>query len=149
MNNNKYLVLAVDRQKALLFAMVDGIVESNAVVLSNSVPQKVKHGDDTWDAQDKIFRHIEDHLHRHLEKVAKKTTEFAKKNRVSGILIGGHKPLFAKVEKHIPYPFSKKIKGTFVTELKIPQNDIIKKAVKKLERLERLAENERLQKALQ
>lgn len=146
--NKKYLILAVDRQKALLFALVDGLVENEAVLVYDYVPQKVKHGDDTWDAQDKIFRHIEDHLHRHLKNVAKKASEFAKEYKITGILIGGHKPLFSKIEKYIPYPLSKKIKGTFVTELKIPQNDIIKKAVKLIEQLDRRAEDDKLQKAL-
>lgn len=128
MKNQTYMILLVDRQKAKMFTLVDGAVGQVEEFKDGHVPQKVKHGDDTWDAQDKIFRHIEDHLHRHLALIGKKAAAFAKENSITGVIIGSHKPLFLKIEKHLPYPLSLKVKGKFVTELKAPFNEILRRA---------------------
>ena len=136
MKNKIYMVLLVDRQKAKMFTISDGAVEKIEEFKDGHVPQKVKHGDDTWDAQDKIFRHIEDHLHRHLTLVGKKAAAFTKENNITGIIIGSHRPLFSKIEKHLPYPLSRKIKGRFVTELKAPFNEILQRAERLIEQIE-------------
>lgn len=131
-----YMVLLVDRQKAKMFTLIDGSVERVEEIKDGHVPQKVKHGDDTWDAQNKIFRHIEDHLHRHLTLVSQKAAIFAKENHIAVIIIGSHKPLFSKIEKHLPYPLSQKVKGTFVTELKAPFNEVLKRAKRLIDQIE-------------
>lgn len=131
-----YMVLLVDRQKAKMFILTNGTVANIVEIKDGHVPQKVKHGDDTWDAQNKIFRHIEDHLHRHLLLVGEKAAEFAGQNHVSRLIIGSHKALFSKVEKHLPTPLFKKVKGKFVTELKAPFNEILHRVLKKINEIE-------------
>ena len=128
MKQKTYMVLLADRKRAQMFMLSNGVVGYSKEFINEHVPQKVKHGDDTWDAQDKIMRHIEDHLHRHLQHVAKVADTFAKKNHISGLIIGGHKELFGKIRKHLSYPLNKKMKGTFVTELKAPFNEVLKRA---------------------
>lgn len=144
--NNKYLVLLVDRKRARMFTMNNGVVAHDEEVINGFVPQKVKHGDDTWDAQDKIFRHIEDHLHRHLTLIAKNAATYAKKNQITAVIIGSHKPLFSKIKKHLPYSLSKKITGIFITELKAPFEEILKRAKKCIENLESGEEVKRYEK---
>lgn len=131
-----YLILLADRKRTKLYTLFRGSVDSVSEFVKNDVPQKVKHGDNTWDAQDKINRHIETHLHQHLETVADLVKKYVNENPAEGILIGGHKGLFGTIKKHIPYPLSKKIVGSFVTELKIPLNAISKKALLEIEKLE-------------
>lgn len=126
--DNAYMILLADRKRAKIFTLIDGAVEGLERLVDGHVPQKVKHGSNTWDAQDKIMRHIEDHLHRHLELVARHAISYAKKNGISKIIIGSHKPLLAKVKKHFPNPFSRRIKGEFVTELKGPFNEVVRRA---------------------
>lgn len=130
------MILLADRKRATMFTIINGVVVKKEELMDAQVPQKVKHGDDTWDAQDKIFRHIEDHLHRHLTLIGKHAAQFAKRNRVSEIIIGGHKPLFSKIEKHLPYPFCHKVTGRFVTELKAPFNEILRRAKRSIAQLE-------------
>lgn len=131
------MILLADRKKAQLFLLRDGaVISEKKEVLSEYVPQKVKHGDDTWDAQDKIFRHIQNHLHRHLLQVAHQAEDFAKKDHIAGIIIGGHKMLFMQIKKHLSYPWANSIKGYFVTDLKAPFNDIVAKAKKEVARIE-------------
>ena len=124
----KYMILLVDRQKAKIFTISDGIVGQKEEFVNHEVPQRV-HANNIhfYGRSDKIARHIEEHLHRHLLLVAQKAAQFAKQNHISGLIIGGHKPLFKKIEKHLLYPLNKKVKGKFVTELKTPFNNILKK----------------------
>ncbi len=129
MSLKTYMVLLADRKNARMFTLTGGAVGQVKECKEGYVPQKVKHGDDTWDAPDKIFRHIEDHLHRHLSHVAQTADTFAKENQISSLIIGSHKPLFPKIEKHLSAPLRKKIKGTFVTELKAPFNTILARAI--------------------
>lgn len=136
MSGKTYLVLLVDRVRAEFFTLLDGSVGSHEILKRDQVPQRVKHGNNIWDAQDKIMRHIENHLHRHLQNVSRAVSTFAKKNRIHGILIGSHKPLFQKIEKHLAYPFNRKIKGRFVTELKGPFNEVLRRAKKSISQVE-------------
>lgn len=131
-----YMVLLVDRKKAKMFNLLDGMVERYEEFTDSYVPQKVKHGDDTWDAQDKIFRHIENHLHRHLHAVTKAAVKFASRNYIYGIIIGGHQQLFPKIIKQLPQSLSVKVRGTFVTELKAPFNEILERAKLSINKIE-------------
>lgn len=129
MKYKTYLVLLVDRKMAKLFTFFDGKLSYLNKFTGDSVPQKVKHGDNTWDAQDKIFRHIENHLDRYLAQVALFVSTYVKQNPIDGIILGSHKPLFAKIKKHLPFSLLKKVKGEFVTEIKGPVDEVSKKAL--------------------
>jgi peptide subunit release factor 1 (eRF1) len=122
------MILLVDHKKSRMFTLLNGAVEQYKEFINGHVPQRVHEINKAWMRQDKIFRHIENHLHRHLQQVAQAAQIFAKENHISGIIIGGHKELFTKIKKHLPYALSRKVKGTFVTELKGPFNEIVRKA---------------------
>lgn len=132
------MVMLVDRKRALLFTILNGHVQRRKEFVDGHVPQNVKHGDDTWDAQDKIFRHIQNHLHWHLNLIAKKAVVFAGNDSIYGVIIGSHKPLFSNIVKHIPYPLSRKVKGTFVTAFKVPFGEIIKRAEHCIDKIEKV-----------
>ncbi|MBU4016335.1 hypothetical protein KKF69_02545 [Patescibacteria group bacterium] len=137
--DNKYLVLLVDKKLAkILMVHSNGAVERSEVFEDGHVPKKVKHGDNTWDSQDKIYRHIEDHLHRHLTLIAEKVKIYAaQEDNIAGILIGGHNQLFPKIIKHLPYPLSGQVIRTFIADLKAPFNEIlerIKNLIKEIEK---------------
>lgn len=126
----RYMVLVADREKAKIFTVHLGELKEHKEIIDETVPQKVKSGDDTWDQQNKIFRHIENHLHRHLQLITKTAGEFLKNNPVSFIIIGGHKEMIPKIRKHLKYPLNKLVRGQFITELNIPLNEIFLKSKK-------------------
>lgn len=136
MKNKRYMILLVDRERTKMFTLINGVVDNSVEYKDGHVPQKVKHGDDTWDSQDKIFRHIEDHLHRHLALVAKRAAAFAKEYHITEVIIGSHKPLFSKIEEHLAYPLSERVKGKFVTELKAPFNEILRRTKRLINQIE-------------
>lgn len=136
--DNKYLVLLIDRKRAKIFMVhSNGAVERSEEITNGQVPKKVRHGDDTWDAQDKIFRHIQDHLHRHLTLIIEKVKIYAAQENFAGILIGGHNQLFPKIKKHLPYPLSGKVKKTFIVDMKVPFNKILERTKVVIEEIEK------------
>lgn len=135
--HEKYLVLLVDRKKARLFTVHLGIVEEHKDVFGEYVPQKVKQIHEAFKRENKILRHIGDHLHRHLKLIIGKTKEFAHNNKnIHFLIIGGHEELLPKIKKLLPYPLSRKLRGSFITQLNIPLNDVYLKSKKIAEKIE-------------
>ncbi|MCL4417156.1 MAG: hypothetical protein M1365_10730 [Actinobacteria bacterium] len=129
--HHKYLVLLADREKARLFTVHLGkIAEQKDFFNKGEVPQNVKAKKIDYGREDKIFRHIEQHLHYHLQMIAKKTREFIQGKNIRFIILGGHKEMLPKIKKHLLYPANKMVKGKFVTELNIPLADILKHSKK-------------------
>lgn len=124
----KYLFLLVDRQKARLFTIHLGNIEEHEEVFGQHVPQKVRQINEAWKREDKILRHIDDHLRRHLKFIAEKTSEFAKNKHINFIVLGGHRELFSKIKKHLPHHLAKKVLDAFVSELNLPINDLFLKS---------------------
>lgn len=133
----KYLVLLMDREKARIFTVHLGKIEEHTDIFDGIVPQRVKAKKVDWARDDKIFRHIEDHLHRHLQLLAQKTAEFFKNKNVHFIVIGGHPELLEKIKKYLPYPLNKKVSGEFVTELNIPLNEVFLRSKKIAQNVDR------------
>lgn len=123
--NEKYLVLLADRKKAIFFTVNSGKIEERKEIVNDNVPQNVKAKKIDWGRDDKIFRHIEQHLHYHLKLIAKEVLEFAKGKHIRFLILGGHKELIPKIKAHLLYPLNKIVKGEFVTELNIPLNKVL------------------------
>lgn len=113
-----------------MFTLIEGLaVGRYEEFILNDVPQNVRANEEHfYGRSDKIFRHIETHLHRHLQKVVTAVSQFAKSDEITGVLLGGHEEIFKKVKKHLPLNLSRKVKGTFITELKGSFNDVIRTA---------------------
>lgn len=127
----KYLVLLVDLEKARIFTVHLGKIEEHLDVFDfGEVPQRVKAKKIDYGRDDKIFRHIEDHLFRHLEKVTDAAQEFAKSKEIHFVIIGGHREVLSKIKKHLKYPLNKMVLGEFVTELNIPLNQVFEHSKK-------------------
>lgn len=124
--HQKYLVVLVDRQRARFFTVHLGKVEDVYDYFSTDVPQRVKAKKVDWGRYDKIPRHIEEHLRRHLKIIGQLAKTFIVGKNIHFILIGSHKELFPKIKYHLKYPLKSMVKGVFVTELNIPLNNILK-----------------------
>lgn len=131
----RYVIVVADREKAELFSIVRGAVEDYRHVFDPSVPQNVKSNKENFYARnDIIARHIQDHLHRHLQLIAESLADLLDGKPVQGVMIGGHKTLFADIKKHLPESLQDRIIGEFVTELNIPKDQIILHAQNALEK---------------
>lgn len=130
-----YLVVLVDRKRAKFFTVYLGRLEEKKEFVSEEVPQRVHAVHEFLGREDKVSRHIEDHLHKHLALVANEVVEFTKNKKFNMILIGGHKEIMPKFIKHLPGDYRKKILTQFVSELNIPINDIFLRSKKLVEKL--------------
>jgi len=123
---NRYLVILADREKAIYFSIYNGNVEAYEEFKDPIVPQKVKANNGEYYARsDIILRHIENQLHRHLKRISHHVDSFVKGKSIQTLVIGGHKELLHKIEKHLCPALQKKVAGEFITELNIPKNEII------------------------
>ncbi len=141
----KYMVILIDREKARLFTVYLGKITEHKEVFNGIVPQRVREINKAWMRQDKISRHIEDHLGRHLKIIAEAVEEFAKNKKISFIILGGHKELIPKMKKYLSKKLQSIIWGEFVTELNIPLNDTLLKSKNAVEDLGTKRELERLE----
>lgn len=136
--NKRYLFVIADRKYAKILAFLNGALEDVMEISDPSVPQKVKSNEqDYYGRNDKISRHIENHLHRHLQLISKKVDEFVGVKPVNAVFIGGHKTLFHLIRKHLSSSLRKKIIGEFVAPLKVFQNEIIRRCEKALLQFEK------------
>ncbi len=124
----KYLVVLLDREKAKVFTVNLGKIEEGKKFLDMMVPQKVKAETVYYGRDDKIFRHIEDHLDEHLKQVAKATVDFAKQQDIRFIILGGNPLLFDKFKKELRCPFNELVLGEFVADLDLPLNKSLQKS---------------------
>lgn len=124
--HQKYLSLLVDREKARLFIVHLGKIEEQREIFAGSVPQNVKAKKIDWGRENKIFRHIQDHLHRYLQFIAKAVMEFSRKSGIRFVVIGGHAEMIPKMKKHLLYPLNKMVLGEFVTELNVPLSNVLR-----------------------
>ncbi len=128
--NPPFIIILLDRTQAKLLEVNVGEEDAQSRPIKNDVPQKVKSGDDMWDAQNKIFRHIEDHLHRHFVKVVDELKKFEKSYPDGLIVIGAPKELVGKFYRELSKETQAKVIGNFGTNADDSETDVIKKAQK-------------------
>jgi len=131
----RYLFVIADREKAELLTFYQGGLESYKEILDPGVPQKVKANNKEYYARNNIIiRHIQNHVHRHLQRISREVDTFIKTKPVHTVFIGGHKPMFHDIKHHLSRDLQKKLGGEFVTELNIPYTMLVKHAEKELEK---------------
>lgn len=136
----RYLVILVDKAKAKFFTLTQGTVEEQGEVYDPSVPQTVNQ--DASEAlyanrEDKINRHIQDHLHRHFALIGRKVQTFVGDKPIQGVIIGGHKMFFRQFEKYLPQNLREKVVGEFVSELHGNVNELIEKSIALVQKIDR------------
>lgn len=128
--NPPFIIVLLDRTQGKLIEVNVGEAEAESRLIKNDVPQKVKSGDDMWDQQNKIFRHIEDHLHRHLVEVISELKGFEKNYPNGLIIIGAQKELVGKFTRELSTEMQAKVIGNFGANADDNETDVIKKAQK-------------------
>lgn len=132
---NRYVILLVDRATATCISVHDGrLEESFKIPTDELVPQRVRanHEDGKVGREDKIFRNIEDSLHRYLKQVSAGVDSFLRDREIDFIVIASHKEMFSKVKKTLSSPTAQRVTGQFVVDFKKPLADIVKIAETKI-----------------
>ncbi len=132
----RFLIVLADREKAKYFTFHMGQVETQGEIQDPTVPQKVK-GRNMSTLAGKVDRHIQDHLNHHFNFIGQKVGEFVKNKQIAAVIIGGHKELMKNVTQHLPKDLQKKVVGEMISELNINMNEIVKKNVVLIEKINR------------
>jgi hypothetical protein len=131
-STKRYLVILNDRRRAILYTLFSGTLEDQKTVEGDTVPQDAQG---RWAnslrtaRQDKMQRHIRDHLRRHFKIIAQKASRFAGRKEINGVIIGGHRKDIGKFEESLPRELKEKVIGSFVSGLHENINDIVSKSM--------------------
>lgn len=136
----RYLVVLADKSQATYFTLYHGMVEQQGHIYDPSVPQNVK-ATSMEDSQDKMFRRVLDHLHKHLITVTNRVTMVINHKQIHGVVIGGHRELLHKIEEHLPQDLRQKVIGNFVCELSGDMNDVSQKSNQIIQRMQKSSGN--------
>jgi hypothetical protein len=122
-----YLFIIADRKKAFLLLFNKGELDTQKNIMHPGVRKATKldsgelHGRNT-----KLSNHIENQLHQHLQLILHEAENLIKDKHINGLFFGGHQPLFHSMEKELPTMLKEKLRGNFITELNIPEDELIK-----------------------
>jgi peptide subunit release factor 1 (eRF1) len=130
-DTRRYLVILSDKQKAILYTIFAGSLEAQEEVFDDSVPHDAQG---RWanapraQRNDKLQRHIHEHLQKHFAYIASRAVSFIKNKPIAGVILGGHKTEMSQFKEHLPKNLKEKVVGNFVSELNTNFNEILGKS---------------------
>jgi peptide chain release factor subunit 1 len=122
----RYCVVVVDKEKARLFTMYNGELSERTDIF-DEVPGWHKQGG--W-SQARFQRHIEDHVNRHLKRVADTVFEFYKMEGFGHLVIGGSQEIRSRFYRIIHSYLQRIVAGYLTVEVISNVNDILAAARK-------------------
>jgi hypothetical protein len=121
-----YFFIIADRKKAFLFLFHNGEVELSEKIMHPGVRKGTRiNSGDLFGKNSKLGHKISNQLHRHLQLIIQEAELLVKKRTLNGVFIGGHRLLFHLLEKELPLAMHEKLRGNFITELNIPEQELI------------------------
>lgn len=122
-----YLFIIADRKRAFLFLFDKGDLVARKEIMDPGVRKDTKlNAGELYGRSNKISHHIDNQLHRHLQFIVQEVNNLIAGKHINGVFIGGHKMLFAVIEKVLPAVLQEKLRGDFITELNIPADELVK-----------------------
>ena len=128
--NPPFLLVIIDRTAGKIIEVNFLQEEAHSRVIRSDVPQRILARGDNMGREDKILRHIEDHLHWHLEKILFEVKRFEKNYPDGLIVLGAQKELTGKFKRILPKALQKKVIGDFGANVDDNETDLMKKAKK-------------------
>jgi len=144
--HRRLCLICVGREKARIFGIHLGEIEEYSRIF-DEVPAQVREGGWYGLEGKRIERHIEDHLHRHFERVADATLDFFKKQKFDGLILGGRKETLTEFKPHLHSYLKEKILGEIDLEPTAPISEVLEKSLE-LEQQVRQKEGEEVVKGI-
>lgn len=127
MEESHYLIIIADQKKADLFIFNKGELDEIKTVMDTGVRKKTRiDSGELYGRNTKLSHHIDTQIHNHLQLIIQGAMTMIKGKHINGVFLGGHKPLFHTILGELPADLQKKVRGEFITELNIPQDELIK-----------------------
>ena len=74
---------------------------------------------------DKLANRVHNQLHKHLQNISNEVDVLVANKQIEGVFIGGHKQLFGLLTEALSSSIQQKLRGEFVSELDITEEEII------------------------
>jgi peptide chain release factor subunit 1 len=139
-----YCTAVVDREKARLF-LTEGGRTVEASSLQDDVPGQ--HDQGGW-AQARMQRHIEDHVDRHLKRVADALMGLHKRRPFQRTILAGAEELVAALERELHDYVSRTVVGRETLPITTPVDEVHARVMAWMERIEERQERETLDRLL-
>lgn len=111
--NPPFLLVLIDRTAGKVVEVNLLQEEASSKIIKSDVPQRILARGDNMGREDKILRHIEDHLHRHLEKIVVEVKKFEKNYPDGLIVLCAQRGLIGKFKRLLPKSLQSKVIGNF------------------------------------
>lgn len=121
-----YLFIIADRKKAFLYLFDKGDLDQSKNIMDPSVNRSIRvNSGELYGRNSKQDHKIDNQIDKHLKLVMSEAEKFIQGKHINGVFIGGHKELFHLIEKKLPQDLQKKLRGDFVTELNIEEEELV------------------------
>jgi len=126
--HKRYLVLLVDKEKARLFTVNQGLIEEEKQIFDQKTHVSFRPKRELSGRTEKTARHLDWHLKRHLREVVAHTKNFVRDKDISLIIIGGPGEIVPLLKEELSYPLTRLPVGEMVTGLSVEMNEIFLKS---------------------
>ncbi|MCF8061721.1 MAG: host attachment protein [Deltaproteobacteria bacterium] len=151
----RYAVLVADARKARLFSLYLGDLEEHPdVLIRDEVPDRVRAKKSmavsAWGVysgvgDQRIQRHIEDHMHRHFRHVAERAFSWFKAERFNRMIVAApDERTLSRLKDHLHSYLSRRVRGEFTARPDDDRQELKEKAIERTREIERREERELL-----
>lgn len=131
MEEGQYLIIIADKKKAVLFLFNKDDMEISKKIMDPGVRKETKiNSGEIYGKNTKLEHKMDNQLHQHLQLIMHEIEAFVQGKHINGVFIGGHQPLFHLIEDALPTLLQEKVRGDFVTELNIPEEELLRHCTK-------------------
>ncbi|MCS6803367.1 MAG: Vms1/Ankzf1 family peptidyl-tRNA hydrolase [Chloroflexota bacterium] len=134
--HERYAVALVDKEKARLFTIFLGEIDSRATI-EDLVPGKHEQGG--W-SQANFQRHHEAHVYWHLKRVAEGLSVLLRQRPFDRLVLAGPDEATSELRRILPRPLQQRLVATVPAELFLSEQEILEKTRAIEEQVEREAE---------
>lgn len=135
-----FCAVVADREKARLFLVAQGRIEEIGE-LEDDVPGR--HDQGGW-SQARYQRHIEDHVHRHLKRVAERVLAVSKRRPFDHLVLAGTEELAAELERELHDYVRRRVLERTTLPIGVGADEVLRHVIEVEERLEGRREAEAL-----
>ena len=156
----RYCVLVADSRKARIFSLFLGEMEEHSeIFMEDEVPDRVRvnlsmtgtsTGTKGGIGDERIQRHIEDHVNRHLKHVADKSFDFVKNKGFTRVILGStEERILPRLRDHLHTYIRERIVGEMEARPDEHKDTLKDKALEKAQEFERQDEREKVGRLLE
>jgi peptide chain release factor subunit 1 len=129
----RYAVALVDKETARLFTIFEGAIE-RVESFSDDVPGKHDQG---GPAQARLQRHHEDHVLRHVKRVAQRLSDLLRRRSFDRLVLAGPDEATTAVGDHLPHELGRRLVATVPAEMFATDAEILRMTLEIEQRVER------------